>query len=102
MFENPRFPVDIRIIFGYTKDMDNINERIGVIVKFSNGKTVPIVFDWRGQRHNIKRISLVFDRADGGRRFLCFSVDTGGMIAELVMDRQDFVWRIAKCAQSYI
>jgi hypothetical protein len=82
--------------------MTAINERVNVLVKFAYGKTTPVIFEWRGRRFTIQRISLIFDRNDGGRKFMCFAVDTGGMVAELTMDRTDFVWKITSCTQSYI
>jgi hypothetical protein len=82
--------------------MEVINERIGVLVQFMNGIAKPVIFSWRGRKYKIERISLTFDRKDGGRKILCFSVDTGGMMAELAMDRESFVWKIAKCEQSFI
>ncbi len=82
--------------------MENVNERVNVLVKFFEGKTTPTLFEWRGRSYQIKRISLIFDRSDGGKRFLCFAVDTGNMMAELAMNREDFAWKIAACEQSYI
>jgi len=77
--------------------MENVNERVNVLVKFFDGKTSPTLFEWRGRSYQIKRISLIFDRTDGGKRFLCFAVDTGGMMAELVFNRQDLNWTMTGC-----
>lgn len=82
--------------------MENVNERINVIMKFSAGGARPITFEWRGKEYQVQRVALMFDRENGGRRYTCFSVDTGGMVTELVMDRQDWSWRITKCAPSYM
>lgn len=69
-------------------------------VRFSGGKTEPIIFEWRERRYNVKRIALVFDRRDGNRRFLCFAVDTGGMMAELALDRDNLVWKIVRAEEN--
>lgn len=72
--------------------MEQINERVNVLVKFFEGKTTPTLFEWRGRSYQIKRISMTFDRSDGGKKFMCFAVDTGGMMAELALDRWDLTW----------
>ena len=72
-----------------------------VLVRFINGKVQPETFWLNGREYRVKSIALVFERSDGGKKYLCFSVDTGGMLAELVMDKADFSWRVAKCQPSY-
>ena len=74
--------------------MEHVNERVNVLVKFFDGKTTPTLFEWRGRSYQIKRISLIFDRSDGGKKFLCFAVDTGSMMAELAMDSFNLNWFI--------
>jgi len=70
------------------------------MVKFTQGKIKPEMFWLNGREYLIKNIALIFERNDGGRKYLCFAVDTGGMMAELVMDKQDLNWRITKCQPS--
>lgn len=82
--------------------MDTEKEMVGVEVSFWGRKVFPIRFVWRGRRHEIKRVTGKFERSDGGRRYLCFGVDTGGMVAELAMDKDDLSWRIYQCEPSYI
>ena len=82
--------------------MEIINESVGVRADFVGGKVRPVQFVWRGRQYPVRQISLTFARTDGNRRYLCFSVDVGGMMVELAMDRQDFSWRIAACAPSYM
>jgi hypothetical protein len=74
---------------------DMIQETVGVEAGFWGGKVYPLRFIWNGRRHEVKRVNLVFERRDGGRKYLCFAVDTGGMVAELVMDTQNFQFSIA-------
>lgn len=76
--------------------MEVVNELVGVRVDFVSGEVRPIQFVWRGRQYRVQRVPLVFSRTDAGRKYLCFSVDVGGMLAELVMDRQDLVWRISR------
>lgn len=72
-----------------------------VVVRFDQGKIKPEMFWWNGREYKVKQAPLVYERKDGGRRYLCFSVDTGGMMAELVMDRESLVWRVTRCVPSY-
>ncbi len=72
-----------------------------VVVRFSQGKVKPEVFWLNGREYRVRDITLVFERSNGGRKYLCFAVDTGGMMAELVMDKQNFSWRVARCQPSY-
>ncbi|MBI2587560.1 hypothetical protein HYW29_01990 [Candidatus Amesbacteria bacterium] len=68
-----------------------------VVAEFEGGQVRPVKF-WRGTReYKVKQVAMRFERRDGGRRYLCFSVGTGGMMAELVMDKEGMDWRIAKC-----
>jgi hypothetical protein len=80
--------------------MDEIGQLIGVEVSFWGRKVVPLRFVWEGRRHEVKRVTLKFERNDGGKEFLGFAVDTGTMLAELLLDKKDLVWRINKCEPS--
>ena len=80
----------------YLRAMIVIGERINVGVEFALGKVTPRWFEWKGREYLVKRVPMVFERQDGGRRYLCFSVDTGGMLAELTMCRDDFNWLLTK------
>ncbi len=69
-------------------------ESIGVDVRFWGMKIIPIRFYRAGRRYEVKRVAMQFERKDGGKQFLCFAVDTGVNMAELLMDRQDLSWKI--------
>lgn len=79
-----------------------INERVEVIVRFGGGKVIPVSFEWKNRKYEVKSVPMRFERRDGERKYLCFNVSTEGMMAELVMDRESFDWRIAKCEPYYI
>ncbi|TSC84545.1 MAG: hypothetical protein G01um101416_1059 [Microgenomates group bacterium Gr01-1014_16] len=67
-----------------------------VVVEFEGGKIRPVRF-WRGTReYEVKGIPMVFERRDGGRKYMCFAVDTGAMMAELRLDLQNFQFSICK------
>ncbi len=70
-------------------------------VSFSEGKIKPLSFIMGVREYKVERVTLMFERSDGGRKYLCFAVDTGGMVAELAWDLQEFSWRVAKCQPSY-
>jgi len=92
------------LTFGFTLVTNGVmetNEEIGVEVGFWGRKVIPLRFIWGGRRHEVKRVTLKFERKDGGKVFLGFSVDTGTMLAELLLDKEDLVWRIGHCAPSY-
>ncbi|HJZ05098.1 MAG TPA: hypothetical protein VJ327_04530 [Patescibacteria group bacterium] len=74
--------------------METVNERIVVGVEFALGKVTPRWFGWRGREYQVKRVPMVFERKDGGRRYICFNVTTDGMIAELSLDTQNFQFSI--------
>ena len=70
---------------------------VRVIVEFSEGKVKPVRF-WRGMReYEVKNVPMIFERSDGGRKYMCFAVDTGGMMAELAMDCQSYQWLVVSC-----
>lgn len=64
-------------------------------VNFYKNKIVPVGFRWYGRDYEIKRINLIFSRRDGDRKYICFSVDTAGMSAELRMDTINFQFSIS-------
>ncbi len=80
--------------------MERTGEMIGVEVSFWGAKIFPLRFVWNGRRHEVKRLALRFERKDGGRKYICFDVDTGGMMVELAMDKESLNWRVAACEPS--
>lgn len=67
-----------------------------VLVEFEGGQVRPVRF-WRGMReYEVKNIPMIFERQDGGRKYMCFAVDTGEMMAELRLDLQSFRFSICK------
>lgn len=66
-------------------DMDGLK----VVAEFSGLKVRPVRFEWRSREYRVERVTVEFERKDGGRKYLCFGVDTGGMVAELRLDRQN-------------
>lgn len=80
--------------------MDRIAEPVEVEADFCGRKILPLNFIWRGRKYTVLRVALQFERKDGGRRYWAFAVDTGGNMAELLLDREDLTWRIAACEPS--
>jgi len=74
--------------------MEEVNETVGVEVGFWGRKIWPMRFVWGGKRHEVRRVTIRFERRDGGRRYLCFGVETAGMVAELALDRDDLTWKL--------
>lgn len=77
-----------------------LNAQCSMLVRFEKGKIRPVGFVREGREYQVKAIPLIYERKDGGRRYMCFNVDCGGMMAELVWDLQNFQWRVGKCAPS--
>lgn len=73
-----------------------INERVEVLVRFGEGKVIPVSFEWKNREYRVKSVPLIFERSDGGRKYLCFSVETGGMMVELRWDLQNFQFSITQ------
>ena len=69
-------------------------DSVGVDAAFWGTKIYPLRFTWNGRRYEVKRITMKFERKNAGRKYLCFAVDTGGMLAELAFDRTDLQWRL--------
>lgn len=74
--------------------MQNIDELIGVEVGFWGRRVTPLRFVWSGKRYEVKRITMNFERRDGQKKYSCFAVDTGGMMAELILDREELIWKL--------
>jgi hypothetical protein len=95
--------IEIEILtFGFISDRNELrnmdgeilNETIGVEAGFWGKKMVPLRFVWNGKRYEIKRVTMNFERSDGEKKYRCFAVDTGGMIAELRLDKEELVWKL--------
>lgn len=91
------------LTFGFISDTNKVSNMevtfldgaVGVEVGFWGTRVIPLRFVWNGRRYEVKRITMNFERRDGGRRYKCFAVDTGGMVAELRLDREELTWRLA-------
>ena len=69
-------------------------EGLKVLVEFDGLQIRPVRF-WQGIReYEVKRVTMRFERKNGGRRWLCFAVDTGGALAELRLDRENLQFSI--------
>lgn len=75
-----------------------MNERVVVEVRFAEGGVCPLRFEWRGRGYEVRTVTMRFERKDGGRKFLCFAVEAGGMLAELVLDREGLTWSLGGTA----
>ena len=69
-------------------------KNFSVTVIFENGKMVPVSFELNNREYEVKRIPIVFERIDGGRKYLCFGGDTGGALVELRLDRENLQFTV--------
>ncbi len=74
--------------------MQDTKEIVGVEAGFWGSKLTPLRFVWNGRRHEIKRVNMTFERSNGGKRYLCFAVETGGMVAELALEKENLRWSV--------
>ena len=65
------------------------------MVEFDGMRVRPVKFWREGREYEVRQVTMVFERKDGGRKYMCFAVNTGGMMAELRMDTQNFQFSIA-------
>lgn len=77
-----------------------ISEHIQVDVRFGYLKMLPVRFYWSGREYTVRRVTIQFERTDGGKKYLCFGVDVGGMVAELALDKQDLTWKLQQVYES--
>lgn len=77
-----------------------MGESVEVMTKFERGRIKPMWFVWRGRDFRVKGLPMTWERKDGGRRFLCFAVDTGGSLFELRLDRESYQFSVAGCQSS--
>lgn len=78
----------------FVNRMTSMSERIDVLAKFSFGRAWPEKFWWHGREYEVVTVNLIFQRKDGGKKYLCFSVSTSGLEAELRLDREELLWSI--------
>ena len=82
--------------------MMRTNEVAVVEAGFGKKGVWPLSFVWEGRRHEVKRVTMRWEERNGGKKYACFTVDTGGMVAELMLDRENLEWRLGTCEPSCI
>ncbi len=81
--------IDIWVLFGTLYLM---MQRVEVLAKFEKGSVFPVKFFIGMREVEVQKINLVYQRKDGGKKFLCFAVSTLGFETELRFDRDNLTW----------
>ena len=64
-------------------------EPVDAQIYFMKNKLVPTRFLRAGRSYTVNRVTVTFERVDGGRKYVCFGVETGGAVAELRLDTKN-------------
>lgn len=72
--------------------MDNLHERVKVAVIFRPDKTMPVWFEWKGERYKIDNITYRWQEKIGKSLYLHFSVTSQNLLFHLVWHRETMEW----------
>lgn len=71
---------------------EQLDEPVETFVQFKNGKTIPRSFTWRGKKHEIEKVGLLYERQNGRVNRHYFSVLSGGALYKLYFDTERLLW----------
>ncbi len=71
-----------------------IHEPVAVEAVFEKGRIRPILFRWKDKKISIENISFMWQTAQGGERFLHFTVVAAQTLYELMFNISSMTWRL--------
>ena len=74
----------------------DIDKPIQVGAIFGSNKIIPKWFVWDGRRYEVKKVNLVWQRAEGAALIHYFSVSDDANSYELAFDSKGMTWRLNK------
>ena len=75
-------------------DLDD-GVRVGAIFE-ADGRLKPVWFAHRGRQLAVERVTYAWKERDGAKRLYHFAVKVGATVYELVLDVENFGWRLAR------
>ncbi len=76
--------------------MTTINKKIEVGTVFKGGNIFPKWFLWDGRKYMVKKVNLVWQRAEGEALIHYFSVSDEANSYEISFDAKAMTWRLNK------
>jgi len=74
--------------------MVDIDEPVGVVASFYQGRIRPLSFRWEERLIRIRRVTYEWSRRDGLRMIYFFSVTDGKTLYNLVYETDTLTWRL--------
>ncbi len=74
--------------------LEQINEPIEVIAKFTQNKTIPVKFLWHGREVMIKKINLSWTSFEGRVKFYFFAVSDNTNYFKLQFNTDNLSWTL--------
>ena len=74
--------------------MVEIDEPVGVVATFFQGRIRPLSFRWGDRLIRIRRVTYEWTRQDGLRMIYFFSVTDGKTLYNLVYETDTLTWRL--------
>lgn len=73
---------------------ETVNEPIKVLVSFNGLKVKPMVFEWRNKKYQVKKINLIYEAREEGKKVFYFSVSDEANCFNLRFDSGELSWRL--------
>ena len=74
--------------------LEQINDPIEVIAKFSGNQTIPVKFLWHGREILIKKVNLAYSRREGRVKFYFFAVSDSVNYFKLQFNSDNLAWTL--------
>ena len=74
--------------------LEEINEPIEVIAKFTGAQAIPVKFLWQGREILIKKINLTYARFEGRSKFYFFAVSDNANYFKLQFNSANLQWTL--------
>jgi hypothetical protein len=74
---------------------ERMNQKIRTMTIFENGEIKPVIFEWNGRNHKIKKVNLAYQEREGRSINYYFGVETDGdEIFKLKYNDQKLIWTL--------
>jgi hypothetical protein len=74
--------------------LEEINQPIEVIAKFTGSKAIPIKFLWNNREVLVKKINLAYSRREGRGKFYFFAVSDSTNYFKLQFNSENLAWTL--------
>lgn len=73
---------------------ENINEEVSVVVRFINGKIVPVILIRKSEKIPLKTLDFIHSSMEGNAKLLHFAVSNDATNYKLTYNTKSLIWTL--------